>query len=122
PISAALGTLSAANYSFAFQDGVFTVTAPPSQSGPAAAPMPAEAMIVAQPARLTGLQAVPNGIQLTFSASPGATYQIERASGLQSSGTVWTNIGSATTDASGQGKFTDTNPPATQGYYRTVSQ
>jgi subtilisin-like proprotein convertase family protein len=73
------------------------------------------------PAVLRGITAGMDGIKLTFSASPGYTYQIERASSLQNSGTVWTNIGTATTDASGQGEFTDSNPPATQAYYRTVS-
>jgi hypothetical protein len=60
-------------------------------------------------------------MKLTFSASGNYTYQIQRASALLNSGMAWTNIGSATTDAAGQGAFTDTNPPPAQGYYRTVS-
>jgi hypothetical protein len=60
----------------------------------------------------------------TFTAGSGraaSTYAVERAAGLQNAGTVWTKIGTTTTDNAGQGEFTDTNPPAGQGYYRTVS-
>jgi hypothetical protein len=99
------GTLSATNYDFTFIPGRLTIT---------------QAALTA-PARLTGIQVVSNGIKLTFSASANYTYQIERASALQNGGTAWTNIGSATTDAVGQGEFTDTNPPLVQGFYRTVS-
>jgi hypothetical protein len=104
-IAVTKGTLSATNYDFTFIPGRLTIT-------------PA---VVTVPARLTGIQVVPNGIKLTFSASTNYTYQIQRASALPNSGTAWTNIGSATTDAAGRGEFTDTNPPPTQGYYRTVS-
>ena len=45
-----------------------------------------------------------------------------RASALQVNGAVWQAVGTATTDSNGLGEFTDTNPPAVQGYYRTVSQ
>jgi hypothetical protein len=70
---------------------------------------------------LKGVQLVPNGVKLTFSGSASSTYQIERASALQINGTVWTNIGSVTTDAAGLGEFTDPNPPPGQGFYRAVS-
>jgi hypothetical protein len=60
-------------------------------------------------------------MSLTFTGAPNQTYQIQRASALLNSGMAWTNIGSATTDAAGQGAFTDSNPPPAQGYYRTVS-
>jgi hypothetical protein len=99
------GTLTATNYDFTFIAGQLTIT---------------EAVLIV-PARLTGIQLMPNGIKVTFSATAGYTYQIERALALQNSGMVWTNIGSATTDATGQGLFTDTNPRPVQGYYRTVS-
>jgi hypothetical protein len=99
------GTLSATNYDFTFIPGWLTIT---------------QAVLTA-PAQLTGIQIGSNGIKLTFSASANYTYQIERASAFQNGGTAWTNIGSATTDAAGQGAFTDTNPPPAQGYYRTVS-
>jgi len=99
------GTLSATNYDFTFIPGRLTITQP----------------VLTVPARLTGIQVVPNGIKITFSATANYTYQIQSASGLQYSGTAWKNIGSATTDAAGQGEFTDTNPPLGQGFYRTVS-
>jgi len=72
--------------------------------------------------RLTGIQPVASGIKLAFSANPSSTYRIERAAALRGSDTLWTEIGSATTDADGIGEFTDPNPPSGQGYYRTVSQ
>jgi hypothetical protein len=99
------GTLSATNYDFTFISGRLTIT-------------PA---VVTVPARLTGIQLVPDGIKLTLSASANHTYQIERAAALQNGGMAWTNIGSATTDATGQGEFTDTEAPVAQGFYRTVS-
>jgi hypothetical protein len=99
------GTLSATNYDFTFISGRLTIT-------------PA---VVTVPARLTGIQLVPDGIKLTLSASANHTYQIERAAALQNGGMAWTNIGSATTDATGQGEFTDTDAPLAQGFYRTVS-
>jgi hypothetical protein len=71
---------------------------------------------------MTGIRSVPNGIRITFTGSANRTYQVERTAGLQANGTVWETIGSATTDGVGQGEFTDTNPPAGQGYYRAVSQ
>jgi hypothetical protein len=123
PITAALGSLSAANYSFAFQDGQFTVTAPPAQPSPAIAMLrPTLALATVPPARLTGIQVLSTGVRITFTGSAGSTYQIQRAAALQFKGTAWTNIGSATTDGTGQGEFTDTNPTPGQGYYRTVSQ
>jgi subtilisin-like proprotein convertase family protein len=72
------------------------------------------------PAVLRTITAEAHAIKLTFSASPNATYQIERAAALLNNGTVWTKIGSATADATGHGEFTDTNPASVQGYYRTV--
>jgi hypothetical protein len=71
---------------------------------------------------MTGIGVVSDGIKITFAGSPNSAYQIQRAAALQSSETVWTDIGSATTDSAGNGQFTDTNPPQSQGYYRTVSQ
>ena len=73
------------------------------------------------PAVLRGITAGSGGVSLTFIGSAASTYAVERAAGLQSVGTVWTKIGTATTDNAGQGEFTDTNPPAGQGYYRMVS-
>jgi hypothetical protein len=44
-----------------------------------------------------------------------------RASELLNSETVWTSIGSATTDATGNGEFTDTSALPTHAFYRAVS-
>jgi hypothetical protein len=94
------------------------VTSPPSPAAAFAAPT--KASVQAQSVVLTGIQAVPNGIRITFMGGAGLIYQIERAVTLQNGG-VWTNIGSATTDGAGQGEFTDNDPPPTRVYYRTVS-
>jgi hypothetical protein len=120
PITVTLGSLSATNYTFTFQDGQFTVMgAAPSE---ASAPFSGEeALTIAQPATLTGIRVVPNGIKISFTGSAGQTYQIVRASELLNSGTVWTSIGSATTDAAGNGEFTDTNALPTHAFYRAVS-
>jgi hypothetical protein len=104
-IAVSNGTLNSTNYCFTFVPGRLTIT-------------PA---VITVPARLTGIQVVPIGINVTFSASASNTYQIERTSALQNDGTSWTNIGSASTDAAGQGEFTDTAPPLGQAFYRTVS-
>jgi len=119
PITVTVGSLSATNYTFTFQDGQFTVAAPGEPSAQFA--LGKAALAIAQPATLMGIQAVPNGIKITFKGSAGQTYQIERTSAFQNSATVWTNIGSATTDAAGQGEFTDTSAPPGNGFYRAVS-
>jgi hypothetical protein len=72
----------------------------------------------AQIAAITGIRPMKNGFKISFSAAAGCTCQVARTSALQGGETVWTNIGSATADASGHGEFTDTNPPTPQGYYR----
>jgi hypothetical protein len=81
------------------------------------------AVIAAAPpiAILTGIQVVPSGMKITFTGSAGQTYQIVRASELLNSGTVWTNIGSATTDAAGNGEFTDAYASPSHSFYRAVS-
>jgi len=120
PITVTLGSLSATNYTFTFQDGQFTVmgAAPSEASTPFSGE---EALTIAQPATLTGIRVVPNGIKISFTGSAGQTYQIVRASELLNSGTVWTSIGSTTTDAAGNGEFTDTNALPTHAFYRAVS-
>ena len=121
PITVAVGSLSAANYSLAFASGEFTVTAVQTSAAPQVLVSAKVALFVAPPATLTGIQVVPTGMKITFTGSAGFTYQIQRAAALQSSQTVWENVGSATADDAGHGEFTDTNPPSGQGYYRTVS-
>jgi len=76
--------------------------------------------LVSAPATLTSIQSVSSGIKLTFTGSAGQTYQLQRTTALQASGTVWTNIGSASTDAAGQGEFTDTDAPLPHAFYRAA--
>jgi len=83
---------------------------------------PVGASAPAAPAVLTGITAVAGKVRLTFTGSAGSTYQVERAASLQPGATVWTQVGTATTDQAGQGVFTDTNPPAGQGYYRAAGR
>jgi hypothetical protein len=85
-------------------------------------PPQVEASTPAAPAVLTGITGGVDGIRLTFTGNADYTYQIERAASLRRSGTVWTKIGTVTTDQAGQGVFTDPNPTPGQGYYRAVGQ
>ena len=121
PITVTAGSLSATNYTFTFQDGQFTVLgAAPSEASPQFASGD-EAPAIAEPAILTGIQVVPNGIKIRFMGSAGQTYQIVRAAALLNGGTVWTDIGSATTDAAGQGEFIDAYAPLSHSFYQAVS-
>ncbi len=70
------------------------------------------------PVTIISIAAVNGGMTLTVNGSPNQAYQIERAHDILGG---WANIGSATTDASGQGQFTDSNAPADHGFYRTVT-
>src|SRR6185503_18178915 len=81
PITVTVGSLNATNYTFAFQNGQFTVISAAPQFAP-------QALTSAERATLTGIQAVPNGIKIRFTGSPSQTYQIERASVLLNTGTV----------------------------------
>jgi hypothetical protein len=89
-----------------------------SQASPASA---AVALFVGQPARLTEINVASNGIRITFAGSAGYTYQVHRAAALQNANTAWEEVGSATTDDTGRGEFTDLSPTAGQGYYRVVA-
>jgi len=77
--------------------------------------------LVSTPTAITGITALGGTIKIMFMGGAGLNYQVERASTLQNGATVWTNIGSAMTDAVGQGQFTDNDPAADHGFYRTVS-
>ena len=59
-----------------------------------------------------------NSTQLTFNADPNATYSVLRATSIDGD---WTDIGDATTNASGVGTYTDSNPPAEAAFYRISS-
>jgi hypothetical protein len=81
----------------------------------------ASVVAIAQPASLTSIKVVPAGIEITFTGSPGYTYQIQHAAALQNGATAWEQVGTATTDAAGKGEYTDRSPTSSQGYYRAVS-
>jgi hypothetical protein len=120
PIMAAVGSLSATNYTFIVVDGTFTVNAPAEASYNIASAD--SVMAVGQPVTLTGIKVESNGIRITFTGQAGSGCQIQRIAALQNTGTGWETIGSATVDESGRGEFTDSNPTAGQSFYRTVSQ
>ena len=77
--------------------------------------------LVSAPATMTGIRVLGGSIKITFIGSAGQAYEIQRATALQDGATVWTNLGSARTDAAGQGEFTDTSAPPAYGFYRAVS-
>jgi hypothetical protein len=87
-------------------------------------------------ATLTQITLSAGTVTLTLTGSPNSTYQIQRTAGLDAGslnpiqrtaalepGSLsWQQVGTTTTDGTGVGRFTDTNPPPVQGYYRAVSQ
>ena len=73
------------------------------------------------PATLTGIRVGAGSVILTFTGSPNSTYQVQRTTALEAGSIVWQGIGSATTDGTGRGQFTDTNPPLGRGFYRAVA-
>jgi hypothetical protein len=75
----------------------------------------------AVPAMLTRLSLGTNGVLLTFTGSPTATYQVQRTTNLAAGPSGWLQVGSATTDSNGAAQFTDSNPPAGQGFYRLLA-
>jgi len=74
----------------------------------------------ASPANLLGINALTNGMKITFTGSPGYTYHVERTSDLQGSNTLWQALGQTVVNDAGQGQFTDTNPPQERACYRVV--
>lgn len=58
------------------------------------------------------------GWNLNFGVAPGYTYRVQSATNLAGS---WGNLGTLTGPVTGTGIFIDTNPPAFQTFYRTVS-
>jgi hypothetical protein len=107
--------LSAANYSFTFQDGQFTVTS-------STTPLVKSSPIISAAPAMQAIRLVPGGVRITFTGMAGHNYQVERSAAFQSNSTAWEPVGTSTTDSAGHGEFTDTNPLPTQGYYRAVSQ
>jgi hypothetical protein len=78
-------------------------------------------MSSASPATITGITIGLSGVRLTFTGSPNYSYRVERTAAFEAANTVWQEAGSATTDGSGRGEFTDINPPAARGFYRVTS-
>jgi len=74
----------------------------------------------AAPANMTGIMAVTNGFQITFTGSPGYIYHVQRAAVVGSNDSAWEDLGPVTTDGVGAGVFTDSAAPADQAFYRIV--
>jgi hypothetical protein len=56
-------------------------------------------------------------VTIHFAGIPGNTYTVERSTDML----AWSPIGSFTVPDNGIAQFTDSNPPAGQGFYRTAS-
>ncbi len=56
-------------------------------------------------------------VQFKFSGNANRTYTIQRVGAL---GQTWSNAGTATTDGTGKGTFTDANPLTGAGFYRVI--
>jgi len=63
---------------------------------------------------------VNGSIELTWSAAPGQTFQLQYNSGLAS--TTWTNLGAPVTATSATMSATDTSGPNPQHFYRVIVQ
>jgi hypothetical protein len=74
---------------------------------------------VAVPASIKPILVSPSAVALQFTGSVGFTYHIWRATGLNE---AWTDIGTATVDASGSGSFNDGAPLPGGALYRVVWQ
>ena len=59
-----------------------------------------------------------NGWAVSFAATPGYSYRIQRTSDLTG---IWTDIATMTGPENGYIEFEDTNAPAGQSFYRTVT-
>jgi hypothetical protein len=69
---------------------------------------------------LTGIQRAGATFIVRFTGIPGYSYHLERAPALRGQAAVWTDLGSITTDGSGNAQFTDAAPPAGAAFYRAV--
>ncbi len=59
-----------------------------------------------------------SGVTITFAGIPGDTYSVQRTTDMK----TWTVIGSFTVPDNGIAQFTDTQPPAGEAFYRTMSE
>lgn len=54
-------------------------------------------------------------VQIRFTGKPATAFSVQRVAGLPGS---WVTVGTVTTDATGLGTYTDSNPPANAAFYR----
>jgi hypothetical protein len=73
-----------------------------------------------QPPVLTGIQRAGSAFIVRFTGIPGYSYHLERTPALSGAAAAWTDLGSITTDNSGNAQFTDSVPPAGAAFYRAV--
>jgi hypothetical protein len=58
------------------------------------------------------------GWSISYAVAPGYAYRVQRATNLNG---PWTDIGTLIGPETGVSVFIDTNSPATQSFYRTVT-
>jgi hypothetical protein len=75
-----------------------------------------------QPPVLTGIQKAGAAYIVRFTGIPGYSYHLQRTPALTGPAAVWTDLGSFTTDSSGNAQFTDSAPPPGAAFYRAVWQ
>src|SRR5262249_5231337 len=73
-----------------------------------------------QPPVLTGIQRAGTAFIVRFTGIPGYSYHLERTPALTGPAVAWTDLGSITTDGSGNAQFTDTARPSGKAFYRAV--
>jgi hypothetical protein len=61
---------------------------------------------------------ISQGMRVQFAATPGFTYRVERAPSIEG---PWTEIGTVVGPDNGLGEYTDTTPPPSQAFYRSVT-
>jgi len=106
PSAATGGTFTAGNYNIGYNTGILTVNLPPNTI----------------PVTITGATLLANGVQMTFSGTPGYVYLIEGATNLTPPIT-WTTLSTNAADTNGLFNFTDTNASNyNDRYYQTMAQ
>ena len=61
-----------------------------------------------------------NQALLKFTGIAGYTYHVERTPSVVGGGSGWVDVGSATTDGSGNGQFADASPIPGRAFYRVL--
>ena len=70
--------------------------------------------------KIVALTVTQDGVSIRFEGIPGNTYTLQRSTNLATG--FWTPIGTVTLPDNGIGTYTDTNAPASMGFYRTARQ